>query len=149
MESVASTPLQGQTGGLAEDARLRELQRRDQQVRRHELAHRTVGSPYTSPARFDYQTGPDGRRYAVGGEVRIDAAPVAGDLEATVAKMRIVIAAALAPVDPSTQDRAVAARAGRELQQATIELRREQVDQALGPYREAPPRSGAAIDVSA
>jgi len=59
--------------------------------------------------------------YAVGGEVSIDTTPVKGDPQATVAKMETIKAAALAPADPSGQDRAVAAEASQEESQARQE----------------------------
>ena len=64
--------------------------------------------------------------YAVGGEVTIDTSPVKGDPQATVAKMEVVIRAALAPADPSGQDRSVAAQATQEEAQA----RQEEVQQS-------------------
>lgn len=102
---------------------IRELQKTDAQVRQHEQAHKTVGGPYAGSIRFDYTTGPDGRRYVVGGEVPIDASPVRGNPEATITKMEVVKRAALAPQDPSPEDRAVAAQADATKAQAQTELR--------------------------
>lgn len=142
----AASPFE-RTGSATDAARLRELKKIDQAVQRHEQAHRLAGGSYTGPATYTYRTGPDGRPYAVAGEVSIDASEVPDDARATAAKMRIVIAAALAPVDPSAQDRAVAARAAQRLQAAIVALRRE-TDTALDAYRGALP-TGAAIDASA
>ena len=106
-----------------EDQRRRdELAATDQAVRAHEQAHVAAGGPYAGTPSYEYEVGPDGRRYAVGGEVPIDAAPVSGDPEATIFKMRIVEAAALAPPEPSAQDRAVAAIARARGLEATAEL---------------------------
>jgi hypothetical protein len=69
-----------------------------------------------------YERGPDGAQYAIGGEVSIDTAPVDGDPQATIEKMRTVRAAALAPAEPSPQDRAVAAQAMQLMLQAQSEL---------------------------
>lgn len=99
-----------------------ELSARDREVRVHEAAHAAVGGQYAGSPSFGYDTGPDGRRYAVSGEVPIDASPVAGDPEATLRKMRIVQSAALAPADPSEQDRRVAALASQMAQQARVQL---------------------------
>lgn len=145
MQAVAATTSPRGPGAGPDEARLRELKRIDAVVQRHERAHRAVGGSYTGPATFTYKTGPDGRPYAVAGEVRIDASAVPGDVEATVAKMRVVIAAALAPVDPSPQDRAVAARASARLQEASAALRRER--EALAAYDPAQP--GQLIDAAA
>lgn len=108
-----------------EEEQLRELQARDRAVRAHEAAHKAVGGALAGSMSFSYQTGPDGRQYAVGGEVTIDVAPER-DPRATVAKMRQVIAAALAPADPSPQDRAVAAQAAAQLAEAQRQLATEQ-----------------------
>ena len=106
----------------AEQREIRELQARDQEVRAHEQAHAIVGGRYASAPNYDYQQGPDGKRYAVGGEVQIDLAPVPGDPAATVQKMQQVKAAALAPAEPSAADRSIAAEAGQRLLQAQAEL---------------------------
>lgn len=105
-----------------ERQQLVELAIRDNEVRAHEQAHKSVGGQYTGAISLSYQTGPDGKRYAVGGEVPIDVSPVAGDPQATITKMRTVKAAANAPADPSAQDRKVAAAATRLLTRAQIEL---------------------------
>jgi hypothetical protein len=103
---------------------LRELRRRDQEVRAHELAHQAVGGRYAGAAEFEFVRGPDGVQYAVAGSVDIDVSPVPGDPAATIQKMRIVRAAALAPINPSPADRAVAAEAARQLIEARAELAR-------------------------
>jgi len=109
---------------------VRELQKTDTQVRQHEQAHKTVGGPYAGAISLEYTTGPDGRRYATAGEVPIDASPVRNDPEATIAKMEVVKRAALAPPDPSPQDRAVAAKADAAKTQAQGELRDNGQDQS-------------------
>jgi hypothetical protein len=48
---------------------------------------------------------PDGCDYALGGEVAIDTSAIAGDPEATLRKMEQIRRAALAPANPSGQDR--------------------------------------------
>lgn len=92
-------------------AQVSELKGRDREVRAHEAAHAAVGGQYAGASVFQYQKGPDGRRYAVGGEVSIDASAVPDNPQATIRKLETVRAAALAPADPSPQDRQVAARA--------------------------------------
>jgi hypothetical protein len=106
-----------------ERRQLEQLQRRDREVRAHEQAHKAAGGRYAGAISYDFETGPDGRRYAVGGEVPIDLSEVPGDPEATVEKMRVVRRAALAPAEPSTQDRAVAAEAAAVERQARAEAR--------------------------
>lgn len=99
-----------------------ELAARDAEVKAHERAHQAVGGQYAGSISYAYQTGPDGKRYAIGGEVPIDVSPINGDPQATIDKMRQVKAAALAPADPSAQDRSVASTAGRLLIEAQLDL---------------------------
>jgi hypothetical protein len=95
-----------------ESQQITELKSRDQEVRSHEMAHMMVGGNLMRKgASYQYQTGPDGQRYAVGGEVSIDSGAVNGDPSATIRKMQQVKRAALAPANPSSQDHAVAAAA--------------------------------------
>jgi hypothetical protein len=100
-----------------------ELKKRDQEVRRHEQAHKAAaGSHAAGGPSFEYQTGPDGKRYAVGGEVPIDTSPVQGNPRATITKMQQLRRAALAPANPSGTDRQVAARASQAEREARAEL---------------------------
>lgn len=80
------------------------------------------GGLLINPASYTYQAGPDGNRYAVGGEVTIDTSPVSGNPEATIQKALQIQTAALAPADPSVQDRAVAASALQMAMAARMEL---------------------------
>ena len=107
---------------LAEQQKIEELKRRDQEVRTHELAHARVGGPYTGSPNYTFEEGPDGKRYAVEGNVSVDSSPIEGDPEATIAKLQQVHAAALAPANPSSQDIRVAASATRAIAQARSEL---------------------------
>lgn len=88
-----------------------ELQLRDREVRAHEAAHKAAGGAHVGGASYTFQQGPDGRQYAIGGEVPVDLSTSGGSPEAVIAKMEQVRAAALAPGDPSSQDYAVAAAA--------------------------------------
>jgi hypothetical protein len=105
-----------------------QLKARDAEVKQHEQAHASVGGPYAGNAQYQYTTGPDGKRYAVSGEVPIDVSPVANNPDATIRKMDIVIRAALAPAEPSPQDRQVAQTARQTRLQAQIE--KNQIEQA-------------------
>lgn len=106
----------------AETRMIAKLKARDREVRTHEAAHATVGGPHAGHPSYTYQTGPDGMRYAIGGEVPIDVSPVRGDPEATIAKMEQVKAAALAPAEPSGADRKIAALAEAQRAQAMADL---------------------------
>ncbi|UUX50292.1 hypothetical protein NUH88_01075 [Nisaea acidiphila] len=106
-----------------------DLKQRDAEVRRHEQAHKAVGGQYAGAISYTYQSGPDGNRYAVGGEVPIDASPIPGDPEATIRKLQQVRSAALAPAEPSGADRAVAAQATQGIQQARAEQAQESAEE--------------------
>ena len=97
----------------AELKEVSDLEARDQEVRSHEQAHKAAAGAHAGPIQYDFQHGPDGRRYAVGGEVSVDLSAVEGDPSATVAKMQQLRRAALAPADPSPADRAAAAQAAQ------------------------------------
>lgn len=118
-----------------------ELQARDREVRAHESAHKSAGGSLAGGMSFSYQTGPDGRRYAVGGEVSIDTGG-GGDPQATIAKMRQVISAALAPADPSSQDRAVAAGARATMADAQRQLSEQQRNERQAAGEQAEKNSG-------
>lgn len=112
-----------------EQAELQELKKRDQEVRTHEQAHMAMGGQHAGAVSYEYQTGPDGVRYAVGGEVPIDVSEVADDPQATLEKMMLIQRAALAPAEPSSQDRQVAAQAGQKAAQAINELAEQDREQ--------------------
>lgn len=109
-----------------EQAEVAALARTDQEVRTHEQAHAAVGGAYAGSPSYTYTRGPDGKRYAVAGEVSIDTGSVPGDPEATLRKMQVVIRAALAPAEPSAQDRQVASQAQIKLAEARVELAAQQ-----------------------
>jgi hypothetical protein len=117
----------------AEMALLRELQKADQAVKAHEMAHVAAAGGYAKGgASFSYQRGPDGQNYAIGGEVQVDTSKESTP-EATIQKMQIVRQAALAPVDPSPQDQQVAAHATLQISASFKELRLAQAAQAQPP----------------
>ncbi|NWL14699.1 catalase [Pseudoalteromonas sp. Scap03] len=101
---------------------IKELKARDTEVRTHEQAHAAVGGQYAGSPSYEYQRGPDGTNYAVGGEVPIDVGVINGDPQATIEKMQTVRAAALAPAEPSGADRAIAADATQKIAAAQAEL---------------------------
>lgn len=107
---------------------VREMAQRDREVRDHEQAHAIAGGPYTGAPRYQMERGPDGRMYAVAGEVDIDVTPET-EPEATIRKMEIVKRAALAPAQPSPEDRAVAATADQIRLQAQQELQRQRLEE--------------------
>jgi hypothetical protein len=117
---------------LTEDERriLNQLKARDAEVRAHEAAHLAAAGPHANGApTFEFETGPDGRQYATGGEVSIDSSPVPGDPEATVRKAQTIKRAALAPREPSGQDRQVAAQAAQLEAQARQQIQAEKAEE--------------------
>lgn len=110
----------------AEREVIHELAARDREVRAHEQAHAAVGGQHAGSPVYQYQRGPDGVSYAVAGEVAISTSPVPGDPEATIRKAQQIARAAMAPADPSPQDRRVAAEASRLEAQARVELQQRE-----------------------
>lgn len=106
----------------ADKERVGELQARDREVRAHEQAHARVGGQHAGSPQYEFERGPDGQSYAVGGHVSISTSPVPGDPAATVRKMEQVKRAALAPAEPSGPDRRVAANADAKRADARAEL---------------------------
>ena len=105
-----------------------QLAARDREVRAHEQAHAAVGGQYAGAPTYSFQRGPDGVRYAVGGEVSIDTSRAATP-EETIRKAQIVRQAALAPAEPSPQDRRVATEASQIQAEAVLDLRTQQVEE--------------------
>jgi len=126
-----------------------DLKKRDAEVRAHEQAHlRAAGKYAASGTKFEYQTGPDGNRYAVGGHVDIDTSEIPNDPEATIEKAKVIIKAANAPANPSPKDRQIAASAS----QMEAKARAEKINQNddthtiisnLPPVMASNPYSGA------
>lgn len=134
----------GETLSDAEMRQIRQLEQRDREVRDHEQAHASVGGPYAGSPSYDYQRGPDGERYAIGGQVSIDYGPIRGDPEATIEKMKTVIAAALAPAEPSSKDLQIAGRARQNLLEARLEADRMQGEMNAARGSAASPSVSAA-----
>ncbi len=112
-----------------EKQQVQKLKERDREVRAHEQAHKTAAGGLAGAITYQYQTGPDGKQYVTDGEVEIDTAPVKGDPEATIRKAKQIQKAATAPVEPSAQDRQVAAQAFALEQQAQAEKREKKVEE--------------------
>ncbi|SDN32140.1 putative metalloprotease CJM1_0395 family protein [Vreelandella arcis] len=127
---------------------LDQLKQTDRAVRQHEMAHQTAGGAYTGGARYDFEVGPDGQRYAVAGEVSIDYGPVPNDPRATIEKMQTVIAAALAPADPSPKDYQIAAQARQYLLEAKLEaaMQTSEMEQARAGTENATPSNDVTSD---
>ncbi len=125
------------------------LRARDLEVRAHEQAHAAAaGGLATGGPTFTFERGPDGKQYAVGGEVSIDTSPVAGNPEATLRKAQQIRSAALAPADPSSQDRAVAASTASLEAQARSEIQEQKKEEEDEEQTESSaPQGRAPIDI--
>ncbi|MEE2787237.1 MAG: putative metalloprotease CJM1_0395 family protein [Myxococcota bacterium] len=107
---------------------IEDLEKRDAEVRAHEQAHKGAAGAHGGAISYTYQTGPNGKKYAIGGEVPVDIAPIKGDPKATISKMQTIRRAALAPADPSSADRRIAARATQYVVEAQAELMTEELE---------------------
>lgn len=128
----------GETAGVEpeltseEQAQVRELRTRDREVRAHEQAHKSAaGGLATGGPSYQTERGPDGVDYAVGGEVGISVSE-GNTPRQTIERAERARRAALAPAQPSGQDRAVAAQAQQMAARARAELRDEAQAAAAG-----------------
>lgn len=117
---------------------IRQLQQRDREVRTHEAAHAAVGGRYAGHPTYQFQRGPDGQQYAIGGEVAIDVSKVPGDPEATLQKAEQIRAAALAPAQPSAADMKIAQRAQMMATEARMELAQQQAEALVSASDDTP-----------
>ena len=129
-ENQAKTGFQKLTP--AEEQVVQQLQKRDREVKAHELAHLASAGQYArgGPS-YSYQLGPDGQRYAIGGEVPIDISKESTP-EQTIQKMEVVRSAAMAPAQPSSADRSIAAAAAAMEAQARQEIQNARVEASQG-----------------
>ena len=98
------------------------LAARDREVRMHEAQHQAAaGTLAIGGPQFTYQAGPDGKLYAVGGEVKLDFSSGSSPQE-TVRRAAQIRTAATSPANPSGQDLAVAAQAAAMETQARQEM---------------------------
>lgn len=118
-----------------ENRKVDQLKQRDREVKEHERAHAAAGGGIAGQPSYKFTTGPDGKQYAVAGEVQIDTSAVRGNSQATIRKLEQVKRAALAPSSPSAQDRRVAARAEASItaaRQELAEIKRQELEQNGG-----------------
>lgn len=118
----SETESENSYGQLSNEERdkISELKSIDLKIRAHEMAHVAVGGDLAGSASFSFVTGPDGLKYAVAGEVPI-AVKSGNTPQETMQIARQIKAAALAPADPSSQDRSVAASADKLYSSAASE----------------------------
>ena len=123
----------GSTDELSKDEErlVRDLSSRDTEVRAHEAAHQAAGGGMVGAASYTYQQGPDGKMYAIGGEVPISM-KAGSTPEETIANARQIATAAMAAGNPSPQDFAVASSARVMEMKAQQQVARELQEELLG-----------------
>lgn len=128
---------------IDEQRLVRELQARDREVRAHEQAHLAAAGQYAKGGiQYEFQRGPDGRLYAVGGQVNVDTSEIPGDPQATLRKAQTLRRAALAPAQPSSQDRAVAADMTAMAAEAMQDISAERRESVANRSQEAAAQAG-------
>lgn len=126
-EEAGGTPAAPQNLTEEEKQEVQQLQQRDREVKAHEQAHMSAAAGLAGAPSYEYQTGPDGKRYAVGGEVNVRTSG-SSNPEQALREAETVKRAATAPAEPSSADRAAAARASADinrLKSEAAEKRRE------------------------
>jgi hypothetical protein len=127
---------------------VQKLKTRDREVKAHEAAHMAASGGLAGSPSYTYETGPDGNRYATGGEVSVhsrgsdDPAQALSDAEA-------IKRAAEAPASPSSQDRAVAAAASADVTRLKEAVRQEEETEKDEERAEAPAGSLSGTDSEA
>ncbi len=112
-----------------EKAEVRRLKKLDAEVKAHEEAHRrAAGELVRGGIHYKYKIGPDGKRYAVGGEVKIDLSEDPRGPKETKLKAEKIKRAALAPAKPSPKDRQAASSAERMKAKAEQEIRQMKIE---------------------
>lgn len=86
------------------------LATRDRYVRIHEMSHAAALGMYAGRIHYNYEVGPDGKAYAVGGYTEVNTMP-ASNKELALAQARTIRRAAMAAGEASGGDRAAAAQA--------------------------------------
>ena len=150
-EEMATEEGQTSTNGkeLTEEEKqvVQEMKTRDAEVRAHEQAHVAASGGLAGAPSYEYQSGPDGKRYAVGGHVHIDTSP-GNTPEETVMKAEKIRSAALAPSDPSPQDRSVASQAMQMANEARMQIVAEKQKEAEEAAAEQSAKTEATDDSS-
>ena len=133
-EETSADPTQKNADRVANSQELSENEKKeveklkqiDREVRAHEQAHKSALGSYGGAIQLEFTRGPDGRRYATAGQVPVDMSPEDTPAK-TVQKAQTIRRAALAPAEPSSADRQVAAQAAQMEAQARAEqLRKKQ-----------------------
>jgi hypothetical protein len=107
----ASSPEKDGEVSAGDRAMLEKLKARDALVRGHENAHILSAGGQAGQAQYTYQTGPDGKAYAIGGSVNISIVSSPTSPEQAAGQAQVAARAAMAAGEMSPQDMQVARRA--------------------------------------
>lgn len=88
---------------------LEKFKTKDAQIKAHEQAH-AANAPTVGGISYNYQQGPDGKMYAVGGSVRLDVS-IPQDPKSAELKLEQLKKSALSPSNPSGADLSIASQA--------------------------------------
>lgn len=118
-----------------------EMEQRDREVRTHEQAHVAAAAGLAGAPVYEYQSGPDGRRYAVGGHVDVKTSGSSNPDQA-LREAEAVKRAATAPADPSGADQAAASRASAEITRLKAEKSSDSGEDEYGALKNGDERAG-------
>ena len=121
----------------SEKKQIEKLKTRDREVRIHENQHKMAAGQYARGVTYTYQTGPDNQRYAIGGEALLDTSTIPNEPEKTIGKMKQIKRSALAPAEPSSKDRQIAAMAEREIVRQQKIIQKEKNENLIESYSQS------------
>lgn len=144
----AVQPANSKDPGLTpeEDRIVEALQRRDSAVRQEEQTHAAQAGAFAGAPVYQYEVGPDDKRYAVSGEVPVHVKNPTGDAKQLERALAILSQAATAPAAPSAQDISVAQRATSLAGQLDAQEKDDPVEAAA--LRARPNGTGRLLDIT-
>jgi SprA-related family len=151
MDAIASI---GKTGGRTkltpdEMAEVAQMAARDREVRAQETARLAAAGMLANGVDYVYAQGPDGKMYAVAGKVRITTIAAQSPEETLANARQIHSAVAGATADSSSEDGAVAMRAGQLEAEALREIANERAATKHTPAPEQGPSHGHKLNDTA
>lgn len=100
---------------------LEKFKQTDAKIRSHEQVHASIGHT-TTPISYNYQQGPDGKMYVVGGSVRFDTS-IPSDPKAAIFKLDQLQKAASSVAEPSGADNTITTQSN--LNKILLQLKEE------------------------
>jgi|GEM_PF-2035141 len=122
-----------------EKKEVEELKSRDREVRQHEQSHQAAAGHLASGGpSYTFENGPDGNKYATGGEVNIKL-DQGNTPEEKLRNAQQAERAANAPAEPSSQDKQVASEARRMANEAREEINKSRQENSSTTESEKKP----------